>query len=640
MMQMLRERVGKWVVRIIMVLLILGFAAWDLSGYMTGRIGNPFEVAAVRAGDVSVSLRDVEVAFVDSIAGRISLSDAIEAGELDQLLEEMRLEVLMDAEAQARTLAPAPDTVAEMILADPRFRDEQGTFNGEALRAYLQQQRISEATFLRQESRRMGQAQVQLITLATPLVPDAIAKRVAVYQQEARDAELIRLAPDPALDDLQPEDGALEAFHEARAALYRAPAQRVFTVLRLTRDNVLDRIAVSDDVLKRRYDRQREDLRLPATRDVDQWLFDSQDQADVAMAALDAGTPFEDLGTATGAAEAFMVSLSDLAQDGLPPGLNSEPEVVFEAEVGDVLGPYPSELGFHVVRISARAASRIPPFEEVKEQLRDAYRQEEVDDRLLDLVDAIEDGLGAGDPLSKVAEDLDLELLTTPPVDQSGQTPPGQFLPLPLSSERVRTLILQEGFALTPDAPDSGLKAQADGGGIWIHLDDIQEPRVLSFEEARTQVLQDWRDDKREIDLAERARRVGQALELGQSAQQAATLDSHATVETVAAVLRDGRQAGPLSPSLVGPLFEAELRDVVTSVTPAGAQLARLTAITRPQLDTVEPGALKQQLEGITNAALNAALFKELAERHQVSVNREAVIQYLTEESEMARFAR
>jgi peptidyl-prolyl cis-trans isomerase C len=44
-------------------------------------------------------------------------------------------------------------------------------------------------------------------------------------------------------------------------------------------------------------------------------------------------------------------------------------EAVFSLDPGDWTGPYQSDFGLHVVRLRARAAPRLPPFDEIREQV-------------------------------------------------------------------------------------------------------------------------------------------------------------------------------------------------------------------------------------------------------------------------------
>lgn len=144
---------------------------------------------------------------------------------------------------------------------------------------------------------------------------------------------------------------------------------------------------ISDRELRQRYDREKEAYRLPERARVREIVVVVPPGADVAertraMAEAEeaatrarAGEPFEAL--------AIEYSDAPSKEQGGVIGLVAKGELlasldqaVFAAPAGTIAGPVQTEAGYHVMLIEERVPSEIPPFDAVKERLRQEAGEE------------------------------------------------------------------------------------------------------------------------------------------------------------------------------------------------------------------------------------------------------------------------
>jgi len=137
--------------------------------------------------------------------------------------------------------------------------------------------------------------------------------------------------------DPEPEEGELEAWFEASAERFRIPAlvgfEQVFFSPRMRGDTV-------------------------------------EDDALAALEALRAGADAADFGDSTPLDDQFEDADSDRVRILFGDALT---DAVFTDEPGIWLGPFESDFGLHLVRITSRSAPRDPSYAEVEARVREAF---------------------------------------------------------------------------------------------------------------------------------------------------------------------------------------------------------------------------------------------------------------------------
>jgi parvulin-like peptidyl-prolyl isomerase len=117
---------------------------------------------------------------------------------------------------------------------------------------------------------------------------------------------------------------------------------------------------------------------------------DAAERAEAAARRLREGEPFDRVRAELGDEEAAVVPDALLPPTKLAEYLGA-PVVrsIMGAKAGSVSGPWRSASGYHVVEIRERESTKIPSFEQIEQQVRDAYRRERGDAALSDYLAAL-----------------------------------------------------------------------------------------------------------------------------------------------------------------------------------------------------------------------------------------------------------
>jgi peptidyl-prolyl cis-trans isomerase SurA len=143
---------------------------------------------------------------------------------------------------------------------------------------------------------------------------------------------------------------------------------------------------LSDPELRERYNREKEQYRLPerarlreivVLRPTEPMKIEEARQraAEIATAALKPGTDFGTLASTMSESGSREKSgeLGEVAKGDLVPELD---KAVFNAAAGSVIGPIESKSAWHVIKVEQRLPSEVPAFESIKDRLRKEASEE------------------------------------------------------------------------------------------------------------------------------------------------------------------------------------------------------------------------------------------------------------------------
>ncbi len=530
--------------KIFLALLVLSFAVWGIGDIFTGGAGD--RVAEV--GDLEVTGAELDQDFRRSLQQLqqqtrepLTRADAIRMGLLEQSLQRLVARRIIDAEARSLGITASDETVARVITEQPEFQVD-GAFNRQRFDAILRQNGLNEAVFA--ESIRAERTRESLAGSIRPVggPPEALAEPLTARLGETRSGELL-LAPAARYADVAPADDAeLEAFLADRAADFQAPERRDVTAVLLDAQLLVDEITVDEDELRARYEAALQSYSVPERRRVRQLRGDDEAALRAAYDALQGGAD-----PATVVDEDVALSaLGEVTEANLP-GAFATP--IFSAGgVGSITPPIESALGWHVFIVDEIMPAEVEPFEAVRDEIRTEVAREQAAEQLPDLAVALDDALGGGSTLEEAASDLDLPLVQVAGLDRQGLTPTGE----PVTALTGWETVLVEAFD-APAGEASLLEQTPDGRYFVVRVDEVTEPRPLTLDEARADVLAIWRAEQA-LERAEAA--AGEAL---------AELQGGMAVDQVMAahglerqpVAPRARSARPLDPAVHEALFAA-----------------------------------------------------------------------------------
>ncbi|PJI91607.1 peptidyl-prolyl cis-trans isomerase D [Yoonia maricola] len=583
-----KPRYGAWV--------IVGVILLGLAGFGTGGLsGNIRSIGTV--GDKDVTVTDYQRALNEQIRAlsaqfgtQISFQQA-QAFGLDQVaLNQVVLLRTLDNEADNLGISVGDARVFERLQAIPSFQGAGG-FNRETYRLSLQQSGLSAAEFeagIREETAR---TLLQGSVVSGVPTPDAYADALVQYISETRsitwavvDEEALT-APVPGATP-----AAQQEYYDAHPEEFTLPESRDITYVWLTPNMIIDDMVVADAAVEQLYNQRIAEFVQPERRLVERLVYLDQDRAADAVARVNAGeTTFEDLVAERGLSLTD-IDLGDVSEE----DLGSAGEAVFEAEAGQVVGPFNSPLGPALFRMNAVLAAQETPLEEAAPSLRDELAADAAREYINDAADPITDLLAGGATMADLAERTDMQLGT---INWTPDTTDGIAA---YDAFRREAAAVQEGqFAEIFDL--------ADGGIFALTLEGIVPPTLQPLDDVRDAVSAAWQANARQEAI------IAKAEEIAADIQPLTGFDTLGLEPLVEENLTRRSFVEGTPPTFNDQLFEMAVGDVRVIDAENRALIVRLDSITPADLSDEAVIAQRDALAENARAGIAQDIFDAYA---------------------------
>jgi peptidyl-prolyl cis-trans isomerase D len=624
MLNTIRKRAGSWVVKALLLLLVASFAIWGIGDVFYGGGQNP---AVATVGESEISSVELSEAFNQRLndlqrrlGDAIDREQAIQLGMMQAALQDLIARRLIDLRVQDMGLRVSEEMLREQITGNPVFQTA-GQFDRSLFDQVLMANGMTEEGYLAALRQDLGREMLTGSLTGPVSAPEPLVDALYRYRNEQRRGRFLLVDPASIADLPEPTEEQLATFLEEHEGQFTAPEYRKITFVTLAPEDLLEEVAISDEQVEAAYQERIDQYRTPERRVVEQLLASEKATIEQAAERVAGGASFEAV-----AQEIEGITsdrFDDLAKGDLPADVEGP---VFALGEGEVSEPVESAFGWHLFRVSKVQPETTTPLAEVQDELRRELALAEAGNRLPSLANQLDDELAAGLGLEEAARAVGLEAKTVAAIDAQGQNPEGtrpealpswpEFLPVVLETPAGETSLLEETAA---------------GGYFVVQVDEITPPRVKSLDEARDEVAEAWRGQRRQ----ELARKRAEALHA--RAQESASLDQLAgehgvSVQPIGPVKRTGDGAGQgIDDALVRALFAAEPGKVADEVAAAGNGFA-LVAL--DEVIAADPAAdpdaverlrteLEADLEGDVLAQLEARLREDYpVEIHAAALNR------------------
>lgn len=604
-LEALRSRSSSILVKGLMVLLIISFAAWGIGDYLSPR-GGTGVVAKIGSTAIQTEIFERELQneiarLRQALGPRFDRDQAKAFGVPQMVLNRMIEEALLDQTAARLGVIVTDDQVRAAIQSDPGFKGPAGGFDRGRFRQFLSQIGMNETYYterLRQDLARRALAQSLVGYVAAPSL---LAETLYRQSQEKRTVEWAFVADKGVPAPTEPSEGDLAEFHKSHAKEFTAPEYRGLTAIRLAPDDMAREISVPETELKEAYESRAEEYRKPERRHLQQVLTRDEASAKRAHDLLAQGRDVADVAREVAGMAPEATDLGLMARDQMLPEIA---DAAYAATKGAVLAPIKSPLGWHVIQIAAVESETVRTFAEVRDDLAKTLAREKAIDGLVQLANKIEDALGGGAALEEAAARLNLKPIKIEAVDREGRGPDGK----PVGDMPAGDGFLEQAF-VAEAGRDSGVVDAGDNGYFVVRVDKIVAPALKPLSEVRVDATEKWRAAKRSdaagkqaSDLAAAARESG-SLTIAGAARNIA-------VQTAAVTKRTDN--GPLPPPAREALFQLRAGEVGTARGADGRFVFRLVKIERPD-PAVDPRGVAAIADQAT-AALRNDLAVQLAE--------------------------
>ena len=606
MLKSMREGAKSPIMKAFLIFLAGGFALWGIGDITSGSFSGS---KAVSAGDKSFSTQEAAVEFDRArrnLGAGISIGEALQTPLLNEVMGSLSRKVLFSAEAERLGLTVTRDMQTSAIRQERAFQDEFGEFTEGRFLQTLGQIGLSEAEYLDRLSETLERDQIVGAVAATAFYPINAATSLAKFQLAERQIRFVSF-PVNAETVATPSDADLASWYAENSSNFDAPILRQFDAIILDPVDLEDGIVLEEALVKDAFDRRRDEFITPETRVLSQMVFNTQDEADVALAAL-ANSDFATVAADKLSWTADDIALGNIRETALDATLGA---AAFAGNEGDVVGPIETAFGFHLIEIGAITPGGESSFEDVRPTLEARLKAEAALDAVYDKANALEDVLGSGSTLSEAASEVGATVTSLPPVDVNGLTIDGLA---PSNDLAADSNLLSIGWELEI----GDISVLAETGEATFFVIQLQEetdaaPRALS--DVQDRAIADYKLEQA----------VASARNDANEAQASATAFDAATTGTMK---RSGAGLDhPAANLIAAKAFEIDVGEM--AVVETGEEAILLITdevIAAPQTDVEE---LAKQLTNSFARTMQSdwtgALALQLSDDFDLTINSEAV---------------
>lgn len=508
MIQSMRQMAHSWLFKGLMVVLVVSFGIWGIGDMFRG---NPQTRVVARVGKVDITAQQVWRTFDQLMAQarqtfgpEFTAAQAKQFGLINAALDRLVEGAVIDQDVARLGIDVDDKTVVAYLMARPEFRNKDGAFDPARLRQFLDRSNMSEKAFLNLEREGVGRRMLAEVFLNDTLVPQMELDLAYRAKAQKRAFEVVSLEYSGFDAGKIPDDKSLQDFHQAHEKLFSSPEYRAVTIASLSLADIAKDITITDDQLKEEYEQHGENLVRPERRDILQAVL--QDEGKAQKLSADAAKS-GDLTAAAKAAGVQAIPLKQVESKSILPELSGP---VFALGKGGISQPIKSSLGWHVLQVVSITPAGKPPFDEVKNSLRESMKRDQSIEAATKIVNKLDDELAAGHTLEDIADTLRLRLIKIPALDAMGMTPEGKPpAELPYKEDVLRTAFGQNAGETSPVMDDK------NGNSFVVRTDEVTPSGLKPFEKVRSDVIAAWTRQEQERLATEEASKIAGLLKEG-----------------------------------------------------------------------------------------------------------------------------
>lgn len=557
MLQTIRDRAQGWLAFAIVILISVPFALWGVYNYMEP--GGSATIAKVNKQELDLrSYQRAQQQYRQQI--QAMLGDQFDINQLNQeRLRQEALRFMIEQEllrqaALGSGLRISDEQVAAAIHSLEAF-NQGGLFRQDLYEQRLRVLGMNPVSFEEQlrvdmvtEQLRQGLADSAFITPKEVL-------RLARLENQRRDIGYAVVSARPFRDAIEVSEEDIAAYYEANPQRFIIPEQVRLAYIELSVAGLAETVSVSDEQLEAYYRSHRSSFGLEEQRNPSHLLVAvaadapeaDRDQARVLAEEFRRraaeGESFEAIAAAHGPGTEPPVEAGELGF--LEKGV-MEPvfdEALFALEEGELSEVLETEFGFQIIRLDGVRQATVKSFDEVREEVAEAYRREQAERIFFEQGDLLATlSFEHPDTLEPASEAIDVPIQETALFSRQGG--PGIAMDPRVVEAAFSPEVLEEGLNSDP-----------------IELGDnrMLVLRVKEHHPAERQALDEVREVIREEIIFERARELAHErgrmlLERLRSGESAETLMAAEELEWT--VVEDvGRQDPNVTRAIVRAAF-------------------------------------------------------------------------------------
>ncbi|MGH1420551.1 MAG: peptidyl-prolyl cis-trans isomerase [Hyphomonas sp.] len=402
----------------------------------------------------------------------LTKGQAAQSGQIDDVFNIVRLQTGTLGFADSIGVQPSVDAVKVKLEAYEDFKNPlSGEFDETQYKNVLLQNRLSPQDFEQQLF-----DDIQLSTLDTAasgaiIAPKLLSSIQAVYLAESREVEWFVVDTAQVPEPESPTATDVKSYYDENLTLLAQPERRGIDLLKMSADDFVGSVVVTEQEISTIYEASKSSrFSEPDQRTYTILNFADRELAKAAVGQLAGGSDIADLQgvvlseTKTGLETA---ETDQALREGMfGPG----------RQAGTMIGPREVNGEWQVARLISIQPGAAIGLEFVSDIIREERAREQAQNIMNEKINALDELIAAGYPLSEIGAQMDLPIISYSPVDADGKTENG----LVFSSLLASSEVFEEVFELP--AGEVTYRGDSDGAIFVASTRTIVEPYTPEFE--------------------------------------------------------------------------------------------------------------------------------------------------------------
>ncbi len=424
MLDTIRKNASSWGVKIIFAIIALVFVFWGVGSFRSRNKG-----ILAKVDDTYIKVRDFAEVYQRELTNlrarwkNISESTLNKLGLKRRIFDRMVNDIILEKLCRQLGIVVPPSKIKENIENTKFFWNKENKFDFNKYKELLAYAGMTPAVYeMKLEKEFMKQKLFDFISLAS-YVPEEQVKDVFNFMFQRAKIKYLDFPFKRFEKDVKISEKEIKEYYEEHKNRFIEEAKIKIKYILITPEELAKVQNVTEKEMRDYYDTHKDDFKtkpmvklrviyIKLTKDMNQKeVSKKKKKLEIVLSLLKKGKDFseiakkysEDLSAKSGG------YLGWLEKDSLLPLFKKEVETM---KVGDISKPIQTDRGVYILKLEDKKASRIKPFEEVKDKIRSIISKEKaLEDLDASLDKALETLLQVKDPskaLQKAAESVGL----------------------------------------------------------------------------------------------------------------------------------------------------------------------------------------------------------------------------------------
>ena len=498
MLDTLKNKINSIFSKIFLLILAASFALWGVGDIFSSR-NNP-GVAAVGKLDVTANefiqtYQRILTELNKNTDGQITEEVAQSLGLPRQTLSQLINEKIIDIEVEKANITVPDEHLKKLIYSSTLFKDQFGAFSKQQFQYVLRQLGMDEKKYFNEIKKSILRDQIRSTFAYANDISPVIKETYYNIRNESRSIKVINIVASNYKINEIPKDTEIQNKLNKDQKMYMNQELRSFSFISLKPADLIDTINISEEDLKTEYNNSPEKYNISEKRNVLLVNFQNKEEAIKIIEAIN------QLPQETNISEKLLTVLKNsptqdheeaklgiIEYKDLP---NEVSENVFKARENKLIGPEKTPFGWRIFLVSQIIPEIVKKYLDVKLEIAKELKVNVALEKMYDLGNAFYDEIAAGNGIEDAATAISAKVLKFKNIGANGIDAKGNVLnELPPYPNLMQTV-----FSANINDPSELINTI--GNTIYaIQVEDIVPQSIMTFEEAKEQIIKDIQTEK------------------------------------------------------------------------------------------------------------------------------------------------